>query len=419
MESLISEVEDRTQACMNGRGSTASKLCLRDAIELLRVVSVCTATWFMPLYHLSSCSLLWKVTNRVLAWALAYTREQHMHAHPLSSPAKSAIARTGLLCLRIFEGLPPHMIHDAVCKLPPTLAATLACLMCEQLPSQLAQDTLKAESMDSRGIAEVIEDYLGPGGPGINRSAMSKVLLSPALIEWTRMEFVAMMGRPSPSAAVRARERSDSKQWPPCPAEARLQWNRIVTLYSHLCQAYSAGGYTSGSLATDRFLAHRVSADPFALVRALRIVGRNVPAGMVGSEVRGRDSLLLKQQGSAIEDWLAVRGAGTVMWAQRDLNMVFGMAGFAATTVLHWLRHGDSADSGMCDVMRSARMVMGEMGNLQLVREHREGERRGGGGGSQFGYKTRTGGVSLGERSVQRGSVWVQDLYRRAGVSWS
>lgn len=358
----MTHLESMTLSCSNGEGSAALLTCLHKSIDMLRVVCMGLASWYLPGFHLGDCSLFMRVVNQVLRWALSYTRQRSFT--PFSEATKSAIARIGLLCVRTFQGLPPHMVSKAVCKLPPTTTPTLACFLCEQMPSRAAQDALWAATQDERSLIETLVDYLGPEGPNSDCRAMSKVLLSPAVLQWARMEFVESIPLPSHSAAVRQRERASAKHWPPCSSEARQAWNRCVTIDGHFLQAYGAGGYTSGSGTLDAFLSARMTVDPTSLLRALRIVGRNAPTGMVRSEVRGRESLILKQQCQALHHWQQQRGTMTLIETQRDRDMVFGMAAFCANTTLHWLRYGDSGESGVSVVLRQAGAVMAEMWKL-------------------------------------------------------
>ncbi|MEW5301848.1 MAG: hypothetical protein WDW36_004681 [Sanguina aurantia] len=125
-----------TKASSSGKTSANCLDCLGEAVDLLRVRAV----------------------SRLLLWALACTPQPRLHS--LSAATQSAIARAGILCLRLFEALPPDMLSAAVCKLPPVLIPALASFVGEQRVSPEAQERLKQEAHHERSITGLIALYL-------------------------------------------------------------------------------------------------------------------------------------------------------------------------------------------------------------------------------------------------------------------
>lgn len=365
----MTRLESMTQACINDRGSTSLQERLRETIELLRVICWCTDAWYLPTCHLAHNSVLFAVVNRVLLWALAYTR-QPQQLVTLSEQTEIAVSRVGMLCIRLFQHVPSAALPAAICKLPATLVPALAHFFCERMWSLGTQLRLANAVYSGESIMDWIVPFLGTECTASQRTAMCRVLVCPALLAWARMAFTAMMPNPSPSAAVRLRERANGRQWPPSCANAEQAWQQLVTLEeldSGKSLVSGSGRVTSGT----EGLMTCSAVSSLEYLRALRIIARNTPAGMAGSEARRRDRTALGQQHEALVVWLGSRMIMGSVTARRNIEMVLPLAVFLSSTVLHWLRHGDAEGSGMQRELGDVQTMMKEIG--VLVQQHHTG----------------------------------------------
>lgn len=365
----MTRLESVTQACIDHAGSTGLQERLHETLELLRVMCWCTDAWYLPTCHLAHNSVLFAAVNRVLLWALAYTRQPQQPVN-LSERTEISVSRVGMLCVRLFQHVPASALPAAICKLPVTLVPALACFLCERMWSADTQLRLAEEVHSNESIMDWLVPFLQSECTASQRAAMCRVLVCPALLAWARMEFTALMPDPSLSAAVRLRERANGRQWPPSGADAEHAWQQLVTL-EKLDDGKSlvsgGGGVTSGAegLVTCSAVNH------LAYLRALRIIARNTPAGMAGSEARRRDRTALGQQHQALAVWMGTRVIKGSVTARRNIEMVLPLAAFLSCTVLHWLRHGDAEGSGMQRQLGDVQTMMKEIG--LLVQQHHTG----------------------------------------------
>lgn len=369
LELLVTRLEAMTQAYItNGRAPASVLEGLHEAIELLQIVCWCTDAWYLPTCHLANSSLLFAAVNHVLLWALAHTRQPQQLA-ALSERTDIAVSRVGRLCLRVFKQLPAGQLSAAVCKLPASLVPALACFLCERMWSADVMTRL-AEAVNSQeGIIDWIVGYFGmPECTGAARTAMSQVLISPALLSWARMEFSAMMPDPSPSAAVRRRERASSRPWPPSDENAEVAWTQLVIL-EDLDGGRSLLSGDGGSTRNTPDLVPRSAVNYLAYMRALRIIACNTPA--TGFDARRTDRLTLGQQHDALSRWLGQRVVMGSVTARTNIQMVLPLAAFLSHTVLHWLRHEDAEGSGMQREQGDVQTMMKEIG--LLVQQHSKG----------------------------------------------
>lgn len=381
---LVTQLEAMTKASSSGKASATCLDCLGEAVDLLRVVCVSIASWYLGLTHLCDCAILQREVSRLLLWALAYTRQPHLHT--LSAATKSAITRAGVLCLRIFEGLPPGMLPAAVCKLPPALIPALACFMCEQMASPEAQERLKQEMQDVRSMTKLIAQYLLEDVGGSKR-AVSKALLSPPLLDWAQLELVAKVTPPSRSAAA-AQQRASAAAPPACSLPGFDAWGRFAVFYAFAfpgLPGQSPAMFSAPDCTETQHLdlSARSKAIPAELLRALRIVAWNAFLyGADRGDVQRTRDRSLQHQSLVLGSWKGQIAALGRRAAKGKVNMVLGMAAFSATAVFAVLCEAGPRDDIVGALLRNARICITEMNELRL--EHLKGRCIGGAGSASW-----------------------------------